>query len=91
MTPVNNTITRSMEAEADAFGLNAAREPDGFARAAVQLSEYRKMHPGTVEEFVFFDHPSGWNRIHRAMVWKAEHLDDVDVRHTDADVPAGAR
>ena len=77
LTPVTNTLTRSMEAEADAFGLNAARQPDGFAEAAVQLSEYRKMHPGPVEEFVFFDHPSGWNRIHRAMIWKAEHLDDT--------------
>ncbi len=91
MTPVNNTITRSMEAEADAFGLNAARQPDGFAQAAVQLSEYRKMHPGPVEEFVFFDHPSGWQRIHRAMVWKAEHLDDADVRSGDAIAPPGAR
>ncbi|MEO8780233.1 MAG: M48 family metallopeptidase, partial [Rhodanobacter sp.] len=69
MTPVNNTITRTMEAEADAFGLNAARQPDGFAQAAVQLSEYRKMHPGPVEEYLFFDHPSGWQRIHRAMIW----------------------
>jgi len=91
LTPVNNTITRSMEAEADAFGLNAARQPDGFARAAVQLSEYRKMHPGPVEEFVFFDHPSGWNRIHRAMVWKAEHINDADIRAGDATAPAGAR
>lgn len=72
LTPVVNTIVRSSEAEADAFGLNAAREPDGFATAALDLSEYRKMHPGPVEEFIFFDHPSGWNRIHRAMVWKGE-------------------
>ena len=79
MTPVFNTISRTFEAQADAFGLNAAREPDGFARAAVQLSEYRKMHPGPIEEFVFFDHPSGWNRIHRAMVWKAEQLDGASV------------
>lgn len=76
LTPVLNTITRSAEAEADVFGLNAAREPDGFAQAAVQLSEYRKMHPGPIEEFVFFDHPSGWNRIHRSMVWKAEQIDN---------------
>ncbi|MGS0999889.1 M48 family metallopeptidase [Rhodanobacter sp. FW102-FHT14D06] len=91
MTPVNNTITRSMEAEADAFGLNAARQPDGFAHVAVQLSEYRKMHPGPVEEFLFFDHPSGWQRIHRAMVWKAEHLDDPGVRRQGADIPQAAR
>lgn len=72
LTPVVNTVVRSAEAEADMFGLNAAREPDGFAAAALDLSEYRKMHPGPVEEFIFFDHPSGWNRIHRSMVWKAE-------------------
>jgi STE24 endopeptidase len=91
MTPVNNTITRTMEAEADAFGLNAARQPDGFARAAVQLSEYRKMQPGAVEEFVFYDHPSGWNRIHRAMIWKAEHLDDADIKTEESIAPAAAR
>ncbi|MEO9079466.1 MAG: M48 family metallopeptidase, partial [Rhodanobacter sp.] len=91
MTPVNNTIARTMETEADAFGLNAARQPDGFAQAAVQLSEYRKMHPGPVEEYLFFDHPSGWQRIHRSMIWKAEHLHDADVRHGDATAPVGAR
>lgn len=91
MTPVTNTLSRSMEAEADIFGLNAAREPDGFARAALDLSEYRKMHPGPVEEFVFFDHPSGWQRIHEAMVWKAEHLADPDIRAEDAEAPPGAR
>lgn len=89
MTPLNNTMTRSAEAEADAFGLNAARQPDGFAQAAVQLSEYRKMHPGVVEEFVFFDHPSGWNRIHRSMVWKAEHIGDADIRAGDAAPASG--
>jgi STE24 endopeptidase len=73
LTPLLNTITRTMENEADAFGLNAAREPDGFAQAALQLSEYRKMQPGRLEEWVLYDHPSGWNRIHRAMIWKAEN------------------
>jgi STE24 endopeptidase len=91
MTPVTNTITRTMEAEADAFGLNAARQPDGFAQAAVQLSEYRKMHPGRVEEFLFYDHPSGWQRIHRAMIWRAENLDDPSVRAGEAIAPVGAR
>jgi STE24 endopeptidase len=90
LTPMNNTLTRSMEAEADAFGLNAARQPDGFAEAAVQLSEYRKLHPGPVEEFVFFDHPSGWNRIHRAMVWKAEHLGDADIKAAVVEVPSAS-
>jgi STE24 endopeptidase len=72
MTPVVNTIIRTQETEADAFGLNAAREPDGFAEGALMLSEYRKMHPGKWEEIVFYDHPSGYNRILMAMTWKGE-------------------
>ena len=74
LTPVMNTETRTMEHEADMFGLNASRQPDGFAQAAIHLGEYRKMKPGPVEEWVFFDHPSGYNRIRDAMRWKAENL-----------------
>lgn len=73
MTPLNNTFIRTNEAEADIFGLNAAREPDGFAETALLLGEYRKLHPGPVEEWIFFDHPSGYNRILMAMNWKKEH------------------
>ena len=53
------------------FGLNAARQPDGFAEAALLLSDYRKMDPGPLEEIVFYDHPSGRTRIFTAMQWKA--------------------
>ena len=74
LTPVVNTVIRTDEAEADIFGLNTSRQPDGMAEAALQLGEYRKLHPGPVEEFVFFDHPSGYHRILMAMRWKGEHL-----------------
>ena len=73
-TPINNSLTREIEAEADSFGINTAREPDGFAQVAIKLGEYRKMDPGPVEEFIFFDHPSGRARIMKAMQWKAAHL-----------------
>lgn len=73
MTPLNNTWIRVNEAEADMFGLNAAREPDGFAETALLLGEYRKLHPGPVEEWIFFDHPSGYQRILMAMKWKKEN------------------
>jgi STE24 endopeptidase len=76
-TPVTNTIIRVNEVEADIFGLNAAGEPDGFAAVALKLGEYRKLAPGPLEEFLFFDHPSGRNRILMAMRWKAEHLGDA--------------
>jgi STE24 endopeptidase len=71
LSPVTNTITRTSEFEADMFGLNAARQPDGFAEAALLLSDYRKMDPGRLEEILFYDHPSGRTRIFTAMQWKA--------------------
>lgn len=74
LTPIDNTWTRVQEYEADMYGLNAARQPDGFAASAIKLGEYRKLEPGPVEEFIFFDHPSGRTRIHAAMRWKAENL-----------------
>jgi STE24 endopeptidase len=73
-TPFFNTHIRTNEHEADMYGLNASRQPDGFAQAAIHLGEYRKMSPGPVEEWIFFDHPSGRDRIHDAMRWKAENL-----------------
>ncbi len=74
MTPVLNTFIRTQEHEADMYGLNASRQPDGMAQAAIHLGEYRKMSPGPLEEWLFYDHPSGRNRIYDAMRWKAENL-----------------
>lgn len=74
LTPVLNTFIRTNEVEADIFGLNAAREPDGFAEASLLLADYRKISPGPIEEWIFFDHPSGRNRILMAMRWKAENV-----------------
>jgi STE24 endopeptidase len=74
LTPIENTLVRTQEAEADIFGVNASQQPDGFAQAAVHLGEYRKMSPGPVEEYIFYDHPSGRNRILMAMRWKGEHM-----------------
>lgn len=78
-TPAFNNITRVQENEADAFGLDAAQEPDGFARAAMRLSEYRKLEPGAVEEFIFYTHPSGENRVRRSMQWKADNVPNAQI------------
>jgi len=78
-TPLTNSIIRTQEIQADIFGLNAARQPDAFATVALKLAEYRKLNPGHLEEIIFFDHPSGRNRIAMAMRWKAEHLNDSDI------------
>jgi STE24 endopeptidase len=71
-TPVLNTLIRTQEVEADRFGLNLAREPNGAAEANLKLTEYRKPDPGPIEEFIFFDHPSARFRIHDAMRWREE-------------------
>jgi STE24 endopeptidase len=74
LTPVSNSLIRAQEVEADYYGINAARQPDGEAEVALKLGEYRKLHPGPLEEMIFFDHPSGYNRILMAMRWKAENM-----------------
>jgi STE24 endopeptidase len=74
LTPITNTYSRSQEYEADIFGLNASGQPDGEALVDLKLGDYRKLDPGPIEEFLFFDHPSGRTRIYAAMRWKAEHL-----------------
>jgi STE24 endopeptidase len=72
-TPISNTVIRTMEFEADMYGLNAAQQPDGEANVDMMLGEYRKLDPGPIEEFIFYDHPSGRTRITAAMLWRAEH------------------
>jgi STE24 endopeptidase len=74
LTPVTKSIIRENERMADAYGLNAAREPDGFATIALKLGSYRKLDPTPLEEIIFFDHPSGRSRIQMAMDWKAENM-----------------
>jgi STE24 endopeptidase len=73
-TPLLNTVVRVTEREADAFGINTAREPDAMARVTLKLGAYRKLDPTPIEEFIFFDHPSGRARIRMAMDWKAANL-----------------
>ena len=91
LTPVVNSYIRTNEAEADIFGLNAAREPDGFATVLLKLAEDRKLSPGPIEEMVFFNHPSGRSRIHMAMIWKAQQAgnDGMGATH-EGEEPRGA-
>jgi STE24 endopeptidase len=81
-TPLTNSIVRTSEHQADIFGLDAVRKPDAFATVMLKLSTYRKLEPGRWEEIVFFDHPSGRTRVSDAMIWKKEHIRDVDIRDT---------
>lgn len=76
-TPIQNTLIRTEETEADRFGLNLSREPHGFAEAQLRLVEYRKADPGPVEEFIFFSHPGTRSRIYDAMRWREAMMEDA--------------
>lgn len=74
LTPLQNTLIRTNEVAADRFGLDSARAPDGFAKVAMRLSEYRKISASPTGEFLFYDHPSGENRVRMSMQWKKDHV-----------------
>ncbi len=80
LTPLTNSIVRTAESQADAFGLDAAREPHGFASVSMRLSSYRKLDPSPIEEIIFFDHPSGRARVSWAMNWLADHPPETSPR-----------
>jgi STE24 endopeptidase len=82
--PAMKTVVRTAESQADAFGLDAAREPDGFANAAMRLSEYRKIEPTPLEEALFYDHPSGATRVRMSMQWKKDHVPGAQIVHPPA-------
>ena len=88
-SPLQRNLTRFNEQQADMFALNAAREPDGAAEAAILLSEYRKMEPAPFEQWWFYTHPSGWNRVHNAMVWKANEIAAGRLENTPGGPPVG--
>lgn len=73
VTPFQNRIIYAAEVEADLYSLNAAREPHGFATVAMRLGSYRKLEPGPVEKWLFYDHPSGRDRVEMSMQWLAEN------------------
>lgn len=72
-TPVQSTLIRLIEADADRFSLIHANEPDGLSKALIKTAEYRAPSPSAIEELLFYDHPSVENRIRMAMEWKATH------------------
>lgn len=72
-SPLQVSLTRIGEAEADAYSLKTVNEPDALASALIKTVEYRYPRPGKLEEILFYDHPSVENRVLKAMEWKATH------------------
>jgi STE24 endopeptidase len=72
--PVQSTLTRMSEAEADAYSLRTVNLPDALSGALVKTAEYRYPRPNALEETIFYSHPSIESRVRMAMEWKAKHL-----------------
>ena len=70
--PVTNTLSRMNETEADHYSYEMVNLPDGMASALVKTAEYRNPRPGTLEEWLFYTHPSVERRVRAAMEWKAK-------------------
>jgi Zn-dependent protease with chaperone function len=71
--PIINTFSRMQESQADLYSLQTVNLPDALASALVKTAEYRYPRPSSVEEAIFYDHPSVERRVHTAMEWKAIH------------------
>jgi len=71
--PIFNTFSRILESQADLYSLQTENRPDALSSALVKTAEYRYPRPNTLEELVFYDHPSVETRVRGAMEWKAAH------------------
>ncbi len=79
-TPLQVSITRIGESDADTFSLENFNEPDGLAKALVKTIEYRAATPTKLEEVLFYDHPSVGGRVRKAMDWKAAQMKVDEVK-----------
>jgi STE24 endopeptidase len=72
--PINNAISRPLEAQADLYGLNASQQAMAAASLDMRTSDAFDPDPSTVTEWLLYDHPTARNRVLAAMRWRAEHL-----------------
>ena len=72
-SPFLNTFGRTVETQADLYSLQTENRPDALASALVKTAEYRYPRPATLEEIIFYDHPSVESRVRMAMEWRAAH------------------
>jgi len=76
--PILNSIVREQEYQADLYGLNASQQPFGLSEFMIRDSDAYRLDPNSIEEMVFYSHPSARNRIFAAMRWRAEHFKVIE-------------
>ncbi|GAA2167636.1 M48 family metallopeptidase [Actinomadura napierensis] len=73
--PVQNLVSRRIEARADAHALDLTRDPSTFTAMQHELSvrNINDLHPNWVEYLLWMTHPSGPDRIAMARDWSRMH------------------
>jgi len=76
-SPVQNGLSRQMEARADAHALDLTRDPDTFITIQQRLSTTNLSHlePNPILNFWFNSHPPTLDRIGMALAWEQLHRD----------------
>lgn len=69
--PIHRNVVRIMEHQADATGLELARDPDGAASFHAKAARGGALVRDRWYHLLYRTHPDGLTRIRRAMEWKA--------------------
>ena len=73
--PLQNYVSRHIEAAADHTALVATNDPQGAVMLEADLAraDLADLTPNRFVEFVFFTHPSTMERIQAALDYEAQH------------------
>jgi STE24 endopeptidase len=84
-TPIENLISRRIEARADVHSLNLTRDPSDFIKAQIKLtlSNVSGLQPNPLQYVLFATHPSTPERIGTARDWAKQHGVPVPPPQTD--------
>jgi STE24 endopeptidase len=74
-TPVQNLVSRQIEARADLHALNLTRDPAAFVEMQQKLTEsgLQQPDPPRVLHLLFGDHPTAQERVAMARTWERLH------------------
>ena len=74
LMPIENSISRRAEGQADQYELELVKKPDAFISSMTKLCDQnlRDADPHPIIEILFYDHPSGKKRVERAKRFKLE-------------------
>jgi len=78
LIPLVNTVSRRAEGQCDQYELDLVEKPDDYISAMTKLCDQnlRYAYPSPLIESLFYDHPSGKNRVDRALAYKHLHHSD---------------